>query len=129
DVAWSVNKVELVSLAILRRVHHADSVGLDGNSTLALQVHAVEHLGLHLARGQRPGELQQAVGERRLPVVDVRDDGEVAKVCYIHTCWIIFDFNRQFVGTSPTPRKPRWVGQPAVFTALKLREYGSFHSG
>jgi hypothetical protein len=59
-------------------------VGFNGDAALALQVHGVEHLGLHFARGQRAGEFQQSVGERGLAVVNVRDDREVADVAWIH---------------------------------------------
>src|SRR5690606_5590487 len=38
----------------------------------------VEHLRFHLARGQAAADLDDAVGERRLAVVDVGDDGEIA---------------------------------------------------
>ena len=51
---------------------------LDGDAALALEVHRVEHLRLHLAGLKRAGDLEKAVGERRLAVVDVRDDREVA---------------------------------------------------
>src|SRR5262249_26169458 len=51
---------------------------LDRDAALALEVHVVEHLVLALALGDRAGELDQAVGERRLAVVDVRDDREAA---------------------------------------------------
>jgi hypothetical protein len=53
-------------------------VGLDRDAAFALEVHAVEHLGLHLTRLERAGRLEEAIGERRLPVVDMRDHGEVA---------------------------------------------------
>ena len=59
-------------------------MGLDGDAALALKVHGVEDLGLHLARGQRAGELEEPVGESGLAVVDVRDDREVADVTWIH---------------------------------------------
>ena len=81
-VAGSVDQVELVSFAVLRGVHHADGVGLDGDAALALEVHGVEHLGLHLARGERSGQLQQAVGQRGFAVVDMRDDREIADVSW-----------------------------------------------
>ena len=84
DVAGGVDEVELVGFAVVRLVHHADGVGLDGDAALALEVHGVEHLGLHLARGERAGELEQPVGEGGLAVVDVRDDREVADVTWIH---------------------------------------------
>ena len=84
DVAGSVDQVELVSLAVLRGVGHADGVGLDGDAAFALQVHGVEHLGLHFARGERSGQLQQAVGQRGFAVVDVRDDREIADEGGVH---------------------------------------------
>ena len=83
-MAGGVDQVQLVSLAVLRGVHHADRVGLDGDAALALEVHGVEDLGLHLARGERSGELQQAVGQRGFAVVDVRDDREIADVGGVH---------------------------------------------
>ena len=86
DVPRGVDQVELVGLAILRGVHHADGVRLDGDAALALQVHGVEHLGLHLARGQRPGQLQQAVRQRRFSVVNMCNDRKIANKCGVHGC-------------------------------------------
>ena len=84
DVAGSVDEVELVSLTVVRGVHHAHGMGLDGDAALAFQVHGVEHLRLHLARGERAGQLQQAVRQRGFTVVDMRDDGEVAEESGVH---------------------------------------------
>ena len=60
---------------------------LDGDAALALQVHGVEHLLHHFALRQRAGDLQQAVGQRRLAVVDVRNDREIADKFAIHGAW------------------------------------------
>ena len=57
---------------------------LDGDAPLALEVHRVEDLRLHLARLQRAGELEEPIREGRLAVVDVRDDGEVTDEPRIH---------------------------------------------
>ena len=57
---------------------HVDRVGLDGDATLAFQVHGIEHLFAHLAMTERGGQLQHAVGQRGFAVVDVGDDAEVA---------------------------------------------------
>jgi hypothetical protein len=59
-------------------------VGLDGNAAFPLQIHGVEHLGLHFPRAQSPGQLQQSVGQGGFPVVDMRDDGEIAEESGIH---------------------------------------------
>ena len=79
-----VDQVQLVGLAVLGREEHAHGLGLDRDAPLALEVHRVEQLRAHLARGDRVGQLEDAVGERRLAVVDVGDDREVADVRLVH---------------------------------------------
>ena len=79
DVARRVDQVELVALPL-----DAHGLRLDRDPALALQVHRVEHLGPHLALRNGVRELENPVGERRLAVVDVRDDREVADVLLVH---------------------------------------------
>src|SRR5271157_2886252 len=62
-------------------------MGLDGDAALALQVHGVQHLLHHFALRKRAGDLQQAVRQRRLAVVDVRNDREIADEFAIHAMW------------------------------------------
>ena len=64
-------------LAVVGLVVEPDGVRLDRDAALALEVHRVEHLRFHLARLQRPGELEETIGKRGLAVIDVRDDGEI----------------------------------------------------
>ena len=52
DMAGSVHQVELILLAILGGVEQPDGLGLDGDTALTLDIHAVEHLFAHLARVQ-----------------------------------------------------------------------------
>ena len=84
DVPRRVDQVQDVLLPVLRRVVQADRVRLDGDAALALEIHRVEDLRLHLARLKGAGDLEEAVGERRLAVVDVRDDREVSDVAWFH---------------------------------------------
>jgi hypothetical protein len=72
-VARGVDQVDLVVLPV-----QPDVLGLDRDAPLPLQVHGVEVLGPHVPGIDRPGELEDAVRQRGLPVVDVTDDGEVA---------------------------------------------------
>jgi len=81
-VAGCINQVQVVDAPVARLVLEGRGLRLDGDAALALQVHGVEDLGLHLARRQAPGALDQAVRERALAVVDVGDDGEVADVVH-----------------------------------------------
>ena len=80
DVARRVDEVQLVRLPVVRRVRQRHRVHLDRDAALALEVHRVEQLLFHLAPLHRLGDLEQPVGQRRLAVVDVRDDAEVPHV-------------------------------------------------
>jgi transcription elongation factor GreA len=56
-------------------------LGEDRDALLPLEVHRVEHtLRDLLVRAERAGLPEQRVDERRLPVVDVRHDGDVPKI-------------------------------------------------
>ena len=75
-VAGRVDDVD-VRIAVLDRA----VLGDDGDAALALDVVAVHHpLGDVLMGGERPGLDQQLVDQRRLAVVDVGDDGDVAEL-------------------------------------------------
>ena len=75
-----VDEVEEVLLSVLGVVEHRDGVALDGDAALALEVHGVERLLLELALRNGLRELQNAVRERGLAVVHMRDDAEIADV-------------------------------------------------
>ena len=79
-----VDQVQDVDLAVVGLVGQPDRVRLDRDAALALEIHAVEHLRLHLAGLQGARHLEETVGQRRLAVVDVGDDGEVADVARVH---------------------------------------------
>jgi hypothetical protein len=57
---------------------------LDRDPALALEIHGVEDLGFHLPRLQGAGELQEAIRQRRLAMVDMRDDRKVPDIPLIH---------------------------------------------
>ena len=73
DVARRVDQVDHVIAPL-----DAHVLGLDRDATLALEIHRVEVLRAHVARVHRPGDLEQAVGQRALAVIDVGDDREIA---------------------------------------------------
>ena len=81
-MAGGIDQVQVVDLAILRLVLQRGGLRLDGDAALLLDVHRVEHLGLHVALGQAAATLDQAVCQRRLAVVDVRDDGKITDVVH-----------------------------------------------
>ncbi len=77
DMPGRVDEVQAVGLAVVRLVVEPDGAGLDRDPLLAFEVHRIQHLAGHLPRIDRVGHLQQPVGERGFPVVDVGDDAEV----------------------------------------------------
>jgi hypothetical protein len=79
-MAGGVDQVQDVVAPVMRLVVQSHGLGLDGDAAFALDIHAVEHLRLHLARGQPAGGLDQPVGEGGFPVVDMGDDREVADI-------------------------------------------------
>jgi hypothetical protein len=52
-------------------------VGFDRNATLFFQIHGIEHLIFHVAIRNRARGLEQPVGKRGLPVVNVGDNAKV----------------------------------------------------
>ena len=89
DVTGRVDQIELVFVPILRRVVKTNAFGLNGDAALALEVHRVEHLRAHLALAERAGQLEQAVGQRGLAVVNVRDDAKIADVLRVHCLYLL----------------------------------------
>ena len=89
-VAGRVDQVELVQVAVVGRIVQADGVGLDGDAALALEVHRVENLLHHFALRKRAGDFEQAVGQRRFAVVDMRNDREIADEFAVHASWGAF---------------------------------------
>ncbi|MDQ1203685.1 hypothetical protein QE377_000044 [Microbacterium sp. SORGH_AS 862] len=77
DVPGGVDHVERVR-AVRVGPRHPHGLALDRDAALALDVHPVQVLRAHVAVGDDAGDLQHAVGQRRLAVVDVGDDAEVA---------------------------------------------------
>jgi len=78
DVARRIDEVEQVALAAGRHVFQRRGLRLDGDAALALERHRIEHLLGHLALRKAAAALNDPIGERRLAVVDVSDDGKVA---------------------------------------------------
>jgi hypothetical protein len=78
DVARRVHQVELVGLAILGRIVEANGLRLDGDAALALDIHGIEDLLLHLAQRDVAAQLDQPIREGRLAVIDMGDDREIA---------------------------------------------------
>ncbi len=72
-----VNQVKNVLLPILGLIYGAHGLGLDGDAPLPLQFHIIQHLGLHLPAGQKPGTLNDPVRQCGLAVVNMGHDAKI----------------------------------------------------
>ena len=64
----------------------ADSLRLDRNASLTLDVHVVKDLILHLAGRKDARLFNNAVGQGRFTVIDMRDDTEISYFIDIESC-------------------------------------------
>ena len=90
-MAGGVDDVDLDVLVV-----NGDVLGQDGDTALALLIVGVQNALLHfLVLTEHVGRPQQAVDQRGLTMVDVRDDGNVAKAFLLHTgVLLLFSFLR-----------------------------------
>ena len=81
DMAGRVHQVQFIGLAVGRLPFQPHRLRLDGDPALLLDLHIVEHLPpRHFALGEAAGPLDQPVGKRRLAMVDMGDDAEIADI-------------------------------------------------
>lgn len=87
-MAGGVDEVQGVGDVVQRGERQPHRLRLDGDAALALNVHPVEVLFAHPAVIDDSGQLEHAVGQRRLAMIDVRDDAEVADQRGIGPVWL-----------------------------------------
>ena len=78
-MAWCVDQVQAISLAVVSVVLEPHGTSLDGDPLLALQVHRIKDLALHLPRVDGVRQLKEPIRERGLAVIDMGNDREVAE--------------------------------------------------
>ncbi len=81
-MSWGVNQVERIFLAI-ENVVHLYGVAFNGDASLALQLHIVEHLCLKVFTFYCFGYFEQTVGQRAFAVVDVCYNAKITNVFHI----------------------------------------------
>jgi hypothetical protein len=74
DVSRRIDQIQNIFFAVVRLVGQTHRRQLDRDAPFPLEIHLVEHLLLHLTRGQCACIFQDAVCERRLAVIDMGDD-------------------------------------------------------
>ncbi len=80
DMAGSINKVEHILLTVACLVDAAHGLRLNGDATLALQIHGVQNLVLHLALSKGSCIFNQSVCQGRLAMIYMGDNRKVTDV-------------------------------------------------
>ena len=80
-MARRVNQVQSIFLPI-ELIVHLDSMGLDGNPLFTLQIHVIQHLGVHLAAVEGAGKFQKPICQRTFSVINMSDNAKVASVLH-----------------------------------------------
>ena len=78
NVAGCVDQIELIGLPVVGGIVDTNGIALNGDATFTLDIHRVEKLRLHVTLIDRIRQLENAVRNRRLTVIDMRDDGEIS---------------------------------------------------
>ena len=81
-MSWRIDEIKLVGLAIVRRVVERHTLRFDRDTALALEIHRIQDLLGHLPLGQAAAQMNEAVRQRGLAVIDVGDDRKVAYVLH-----------------------------------------------
>ncbi|MCY1171193.1 hypothetical protein D9M73_112970 [compost metagenome] len=80
DMTRRVHQIEDIFDAVLGDVAQAHGLRLDGDPAFLLNVHIIKDLFGHFAVAEAAGRLNQAIGKRRLAMIDMGDDAEIADV-------------------------------------------------
>ena len=73
-----IDEVQNIFLAILRLIYEAGGLKFDGDSPLALQIHIVQILFLHVTLSHQPGLLDETVSQGGFAVVNVSYNAEIS---------------------------------------------------
>src|SRR5882672_1231710 len=75
-VARSIYQVQDIFFAF-ELIAHLDSVRLYRDAFFTLQIHIIEHLGMHLTIRKSTRKLQKSVSQGTFAVVNMRDDAKI----------------------------------------------------
>ena len=73
-------------MTILCIVHQGNTLGLDGNTPLPLNVHRIKNLRFHFTVCQAAAQMDKPICKRRLAMINVGNDGEITNVLWSYQC-------------------------------------------
>ena len=79
-----INEIQMINLAILGFVVQGNTLGLNRDTTLSLNIHGIKHLRRHFTFTQGSAQLNKAVSQCRLAMVYMGNNGKIPDVVLIH---------------------------------------------
>ena len=86
-VSRRIDEIELIDLAGDRFETERHALCLDGDAALALQIHGIENLRLHLPSVETTALLDESIRQGRFAVIDVSNDRKVADILHQGLSW------------------------------------------
>mgnify|MGYP007077464228 CR=1 FL=1 len=84
-MSGSINQIQLVGFTIIGFIVKPDSLGFDGDSPFALNIHGIQNLLLHLAISERTSIMNQPISEGGFTMIDVSNNREIADLSWLHS--------------------------------------------
>ena len=81
-MAWRVDQIEVVYLAIFGFVVQRSGLRFDGYAALFFDIHRVQNLRTHLSVLQAAAALDEPVSERGFAMINVRNDRKISDVIH-----------------------------------------------
>ncbi len=107
-----IDEIELVDLAGFGFEIERDARGFDGDAALALEIHRIEDLRLHLAGLESAALLNEAIGQGRFTVINMGNDREIADILHqvlqgldnlrLYRAAVVFERLKDFFGVQPS---------------------------
>ena len=79
-----IDQIKVVHLPTARLICQRSGLRLDGDTALALDIHRIENLRLHLPVRQPAAEVNDSVRKSRFTMVDMSDDGKISNELQLH---------------------------------------------
>ena len=79
-MARSINQVKDILFSVLCMIDQTNSLRLNGNTSLSLNIHVIKDLGLHLTAGKRSGKFDHTVCQSGLAVINMRDNTKITNM-------------------------------------------------
>ena len=79
-----IDQIEDILLPVFCLINNTNGLRFDGNTTLTLQIHIVQHLRLHLAAGQQSCHFDDSVCQGRFTMINMCNNTKISDFTLIY---------------------------------------------